>query len=484
MPFNSYCGALGTGGVNELEEHEETKELEGIVQKALKRGVSYADVRFQSYDSELVSVENKVLESYSSRRLSGFGIRVSANGAIGFASSSDSSPEKIEKTLENAIRAAKAVKSKKLTFGDATINEAKVKSRVKINPVDASSEEKVALTLDANKAAWINDKIKSCSTRLGLSMDYRWFLSSEGAETSVETTMVGLMHVSVAQVNGVMEWVPHSESMCAGFEFIKSRDWNSFAKSVSELAIEAVSSKTPPPGTYPVVVDPDIVGVLLHEAFGHASEGDLVSSGESVLGGRLGSALASESVTIFDEGVVEGGYYCPFDDEGVKKEKTPIVENGVLKNFIHDRGSASDLNAKPTGNGRAQDFENLPIVRQTNYIMQRSDFKFDELIENIDSGVYVKGKGSTGGEVEVGMGTFTFGVGPSTMIRQGELAETVRGVVISGSILDTLKTVDAVGEDLEVRTSVFGGCGKSGQRASVGFGGPHIRVLKMTVGGR
>jgi TldD protein len=250
------------------------------------------------------------------------------------------------------------------------------------------------------------------------------------------------------------------------------------------LAIEAVESKTPPPGTYPVVVDPDIVGVLLHEAFGHASEGDLVSSGESVLANRIGSRLAPENVTIIDEGVVEGGFYYPYDDEGVKKEKTVVVEKGVLKGFIFDRESASKLGGSPTGNGRAQDFENLPIVRQTNYMMQPSEIRFEELVEDIDIGVYVRGRGSTGGEVEVGMGTFTFGVGPSKMIRNGEVAETVRGVVISGSILDTLKTVDGVGKDLVVKTSVFGGCGKSAQRATVGFGGPHIRARKMTVGGR
>jgi TldD protein len=161
-----------------------------------------------------------------------------------------------------------------------------------------------------------------------------------------------------------------------------------------------------------------------------------------------------------------------------------VVEKGVLKSFIHDRESASKLAGKPTGNGRAQDFENLPIVRQTNYVMQPDTCEFEELVEEIDTGVYVRGRGSTGGEVEVGMGSFTFGVGPSRVIRKGELAETVRGVVISGSILDTLKTVDAVGKDHTVRTSVFGGCGKSAQRATVGFGGPHIRVQKMTVGGR
>jgi len=467
-----------------LKESEDTIHLERILDEALRRGVSYADVRFQSYDYESVSVENKVLESYSSRKLSGFGIRVFLNGAVGFASSSDLGHESLEKTLGNAIKAAKALKSKKLLFSDVKINESDAELHVKIDPVDISPEEKVSVVLDANKAAWVNDKIKSASTRLGLSKDYRWFASSEGARITVETTIVGLSHISVAQASGVMEWVPHSESMCAGFEFIKSKDWNSFATEISELAIEAVSSKTPPPGTYPVVVDPEIVGVLLHEAFGHASEGDLVSSGESVLSNRLNSPLASEHVTITDEGTVEGGFYCPFDDEGVKKDRTIIVEKGVLNSFIHDRESASKLGAKPTGNGRAQDFENLPIVRQTNYLMQRGDCEFEELIEDIDSGVYVRGRGSTGGEVEVGMGTFTFGVGPSKIIRNGELAETVRGVVISGSILETLKTVDAVGKDLTVKTSVFGGCGKSGQRASVGFGGPHIRVRRMTVGGR
>jgi TldD protein len=470
--------------VDELKEGEETVGLEKILDKAVKRGASYADVRFQSYDSELVSVENKVLEGYSSRKLSGFGIRVFLNGAVGFASSSDLSPTNVEKTLDNAVKAAKAIKNGESSLVDVKISKANVKSNVKIDPFDVSSEEKVSIALDTNKAAWINDKIKSASTRLGITRDYRWFGSSEGSRTTVQTTMVGLMHTSVAQAVGVMEWVPHSESMCAGFEFIKSKDWNSFSHSVSELALEAVSSKSPPPGTYPVVVDPEIVGVLLHEAFGHASEGDLVSSGESVLNNRTGSRLASEDVTIVDEGVVERGYYCPFDDEGVRKEKTVIVEKGVLKGFIYDRKSASKLGGKATGNGRAQDFENLPIVRQTNYVMQPSTCQFEELIEDIDSGVYVRGRGSTGGEVEVGMGTFTFGVGPSKIIRKGELAETVRGVVISGSILDTLKTVDAVGKDLVVKTGVFGGCGKSGQRAPVGFGGPHIRVRKMTVGGR
>jgi TldD protein len=292
------------------------------------------------------------------------------------------------------------------------------------------------------------------------------------------------MHESIAKANGVMERVPYQESKCAGFEFIKSRDWNAFASELSSLAVEAVKSKTPPPGTYTVVVDPDVVGLLLHEAFGHASEGDLVYTQESVLYGNIGSQVASNLVTILDEGVVEDGYFYPFDDEGTKKGRTVIVEDGVLKNYLQNTSSAAMFNGKSTGNGRAQDFENLPIVRQTNYYIQPRDHEFNELIEDIDFGIYIRGKGATGGQVEVGMGTFTFGVGPSKIIRKGELAETVRGVVISGFILETLKTMDAVGKDLQMRTGIFGGCGKMGQMVRVGFGGPHVRVRKMTVGGR
>jgi TldD protein len=466
------------------KEQVEELELEKILDKAAKLGASYADARYQNYEYELITVENKTLKTYSSRRLSGVGIRAAIKGAVGYASTSDLSPKSLEKTLENAVKAAKSVGGERKPFGKSKVEEADVKFPIKVNPFDVSPEEKVSLALDANKSAWISDEVKSAMTWLGCSRDVRLFMSSEGARINVETALVGLFHETVAKVNGVMERVPYSESMCAGFEFIKNKNWNSFTADISKLAIEAASSKTPPPGTYPVVVDPRVFGILLHEAFGHASEGDLVSTGESVLQNKIGAKLASDFVTIIDEGTVEGGYFYPFDDEGTKKKKTVIVENGVLKNYILDRESASQLGLESTGNGRAQDFENLPIVRQTNYYMQPKDYNFEELIEDVDFGVYVGGRGTTGGEVEVGMGTFTFGVGPSKIIKNGELAETVRGVVISGLILETLKTIDAVGNDLLIQTSAFGGCGKNGQRASVGTGGPHVRVRKMTVGGR
>lgn len=459
-------------------------DLEYVLKKAEEVGADYADLRYQEYYYENVLVENRVLKSYSSRKFSGVGVRVFVDGGVGYASTTSLSRDSFLNALDNAMNAAKALVGGERIKFDFESNRVEVKSKFLVDPVNVSVEEKISLALDANKTAFFDDRIKNAITRLGFSKDYRLFMSTYGANVKVETVMSGLGHESVAKSYDRMERVGYSDSGCAGFEFIRSGDWNTFASELSRLAIEASESGTPPAGTYPVIVDPDVIGLLLHEAFGHASEGDLVSTQESVLYGRIGEKIASDNVTIVDDGVVEKGYFYPFDDEGTVKKRTVVVEDGVLKGFLHDIMSASKFGMKPTGNGRAQDFENMPIVRQTNYFMLPGDYDFDELLEDIDYGIYVSGKGATGGQVDVGMGTFTFSVGPSKIIRGGRLAETVRGVVISGLILDTLKTIDAVGKDLAIRTNVFGGCGKMGQTVRVGFGGPHVRVKKMTVGGR
>jgi len=459
-------------------------DLNRILDRASKLGAEYADARFQSYDYELITVENKQLKSYASRRLGGVGIRAIIKDAVGYASTSDLSPKSLEKTLTTAIKIAKSIKTKETAFRPPKPSKANAKFPIKVDPTDVSPEEKVAVTLETNKAGWVSNEVKNALTLLGIAKDHRAFVSSESAEVNVDTCLVGLAHMSVAKVGDVMENVMYWKSNCAGFEFINAIDTNTFAPEISKLAIHAAQSKTCPAGTYPVVLEPEAVGLILHEAFGHASEADLVASNSSILTKKLGTQVASEGVTIVDEGVVEGGYYYPYDDEGTKKEKTVVVQDGVLKSYLSDVSSARTLGLELTGNGRAQDFENTPIVRQTNFYMQPGDFTTEELIEDVDFGIYVGEKGIKGGEVDPGNGTFTFGVGPSRAIRNGELAETFRGVVISGSILDTLKTVDAVGKDLKVSTMVFGSCGKGGQSVFVGDGGPPLRVRKMTVGGR
>jgi TldD protein len=469
-------------GQEDVRCHEQL--LAKLLDEAVKLGASYADVRYDIHESELVTAENKRLKAYSSDSLSGTGIRVVVGDSLGFASTSDLAKDNLEKALRCAIKTARVAKGIKPFLSPVKINVAHDRLNIKVEPQDVPPEEKVSIVLDANKAAYTSDDVKSTLTLLGLTKDARLLMSTEGAQVSVESTLVGFAHMSIAQANGIMENVTYFDSACSGFEFIKSKDWLPFCQDLSKIAIEAAKAGTPKSGTYPVVVDPEVLGVVLHEAFGHAAEGDFVANRSSVLHKMVGTQIASEQVTVIDEGVVEGGFYCPYDDEGVKKERTVVVEEGILRNYLLDRHSAEEIGGTSTGNGRAQDFQNLPIVRQTNLYVEAGDYSLEEMIEDVDYGIFVEAKGLQGGEVNPGMGSFTFGVGPSRIIEKGELKDIVKGVVISGSILDTLKTVDAVGKDVKITTNAFGGCGKFGQRAWVGDGGPQMRIKKMTVGGR
>jgi TldD protein len=463
---------------------KEIPDLEHIIKLAERLGASYADVRYQEYWYEMISAENGQLREYSKTLLKGIGIRVMVGNGIGFSSTNDLSQASIKESIKKAIEAAKALsKINSVKLLQPPIYRDKLYSSHKLDPREIPPEDKVSLIMDINKSSLLA-AIKSSISRLGIQFDRRVFSSSDGSNIEVASFTVGIAQLSVAHEAGIMERVFDSKSAVAGWEYIKSIDWLKFSEDVSSLAIKAVKAKTPPAGTFTAVADPDLVGLILHEAFGHASEGDLVVSGTSVLKGKLGDEVASELVNIVDDGLVDGGYFIPYDDEGVKKIKTVIVKDGVLKGYLTHRTSASELDQPLTGNGRAQDFENIPIVRQTNYFMMPKDYSFEELIEDIEYGFYLKGRGAGGGQVDTGMGTFTFSVGPSYIIRKGEISELVRGVVVSGSILETLKGVDAVGKDLQIKTSVFGACGKDGQRARVGAGGPHIRIKKIIIGGR
>lgn len=460
--------------------------LKDVALRALRiaevSGVSYAEVRTQLILYELITVDNGVLREFSRTYRAGLGIRVLYNGSFGFSSSNELDEDSIRETVSRAIAAAR-VSRKVGVLGERESSRGKYTSSWETRPEEVPDEVKAEFLIRTNKAGLSIEGIKSSVSRLGIQRDWRYVVSSDGVELEYESYLTGVAHLSVAVESGSMERVYNQESSVSGWEFIERRDWEEFAQEVSKLAKEAVKAPLPPAGRTRVIADPEMVGLILHEAFGHATEGDLVASGTSILKNRLGEEVASPLVTIVDEGVVKGGYYVPFDDEGNLKKRTVVVEKGLLKSFLTNRESAARLNLPVSGNGRAQDFTHMPIVRQTNFFMTPGEWSLEEMIREVKEGLYLVGRGSNGGQVDTGAGTFTFSAGPSRVIKNGELGGLVRGVVVSGSILDTLRGVEAVGRDLRITTSVFGGCGKDSQMVRVGDGGPHILIKELVVGG-
>ncbi|MCE4601169.1 MAG: TldD/PmbA family protein [Desulfurococcales archaeon] len=454
--------------------------------KAETLGAEFVDARLQSYDYELIVYDNGLLKEHTYTARKGLGFRVIYKGAVAYGSTARLSRESIIETVEETVRAARSLSNnveEKVRLADYKAVQAKARSSYIVDPFTVDLE-KLEIAETANKVAMEVKGVVSAVTRLGVQRDRRIVLSSEGTHVDVETVMTGISQASIAKGEKGLEYASDYESRVAGFEFIRSMDWEEMARETSTLAVVASNADVPKGGEYEAVLEPRVVGLLLHEALGHASEGDLVASGSSVLEGRLGSRIGSEKVTIYDDGLVPGGYYVPYDDEGVEKEKVMVVENGVLKGLLADRVNAYKLGLKPTGNGRVMYYSNPVIVRQTNYYMEPGDYSFEELIEDIDYGIYTTAKGAKGGQVDPGMGTFTFSVGVSWLIEKGKLSKPLRGVSLTGQILEVLSRIDAVGRDFEVETSVFGGCGKGGQLVRVGTGGPHVRVKGIVVGGR
>jgi TldD protein len=228
------------------------------------------------------------------------------------------------------------------------------------------------------------------------------------------------------------------------------------------------------------VIDPILSGLFVHEAFGHLSEADMLYENPDLLEVMsMGKRFGSDELQIFDGAAPAGhrGSYF-YDDEGVEASTTQLIKDGVLVGRLHSRETAGKLGETATGNARCLNYHYPPIVRMTNTWIERGQTPVKELFNDISEGVYARNwlGGMTNGEM------FTFSAGEAWMIRNGQLAEPVRDVTLSGNVFKTLANIEAIGDDFHWDES--GGCGKGGQSGlAVGCGGPSLRIKEVVIGG-
>jgi len=232
-------------------------------------------------------------------------------------------------------------------------------------------------------------------------------------------------------------------------------------------------------GKMPVVLSSKAGGTMVHEAIGHGLEADLAGEGLSVYAGKTGEQVASPIITIVDDATIFGkrGTYN-FDDEGTEAQKTVLVENGILKGYMHDRLSARKAGENPTGNGRREDFRHRPIVRMTNTVIMPGTSKPENVLKSVKDGLFVVSMG--GGEVNTVNGDFVFEVVEGYKIENGEVTTPVLGATLCGNGPEILSQIECVGSDLGYGIGI---CGKDGQHAGVSDAQPTILLNEITVGG-
>ncbi|MGH7706976.1 MAG: TldD/PmbA family protein [Vulcanimicrobiaceae bacterium] len=255
----------------------------------------------------------------------------------------------------------------------------------------------------------------------------------------------------------------------------------SIAREAARIAGVACDAIEAPAGEVPVIVGPGGGGVLLHEAVGHGLEGDFNRQGTSLYSGRIGERVAADLVTIYDDGNLhaERGSLA-IDDEGTPGQHKVLVENGVLRGYMHDRMNARLMHTHSTGSGRRQSFRHLPQPRMCNTYMPDGDSSPEEIIASVDRGVYAKS--FAGGQVEISKGDFVFMVAEGYLIEGGKLTRPIRGATLVGNGPEAMTRVVAVGNDSRLASGHYT-CGKGGQLVPVGVGMPTVKLAQLTVGG-
>jgi TldD protein len=268
----------------------------------------------------------------------------------------------------------------------------------------------------------------------------------------------------------------------AGFEaWIAPDKWREQVEEALRQALVNLEAVDCPAGEMDVVLGPGWNGVLLHEAVGHGLEGDFNRKGTSAFSGRIGERVAAPGVTVFDDGSIEGRRgSLSVDDEGTPTSRTILIEDGILRGYMHDRQSARLMGMEATGNGRRQSYAHIPMPRMTNTGMLAGESNLQEMIESTARGLYCANFG--GGQVDITNGKFVFQCTEAYLIENGRITSPVKGATLIGDGPSALTRVTMIGDDFAFDPGI-GVCGKSGQGVPVGVGQPSLKITGLTVGG-
>lgn len=457
-------------------EHVDIAE---ILKISLKNGGDFADVFCESVQPTCIVCENGKIEKIISGVDVGVGIRVIYNHKTAYAYTNQITNEGL---FELADALSCVCKGK--TFDDDVTffnkNPAKNNGLHKLTQ-EVSIDEKVSLVKRANDVArsW-DDRIKQVKVVYRDSVREVAIANTMGdLIIDHHTGIVFSVQVVAAQNDVIQTGYEPVGGGFIGLELFEEHPPEKIAEIASIRAIKMLQAKRAPGGSMPVVLSSEAGGTMIHEAIGHGLEADFVETGLSVYTGRIGEEVASPLVSVVDDATLvnKRGSYS-FDDEGVRAQRTVLVEQGVLKGYLYDRLTAMKGKTESTGNGRRESYRSRPIPRMSNTFILPGKASPEEIVRSTQTGLFVKRMG--GGQVNTVNGDFVFEISEGYLIENGEIGEAVRGATLTGNGPALLKTIDMVGNDLGFG---IGTCGKDGQGVPVSDAQPTLRIPEIVVGG-
>jgi TldD protein len=456
-------------------------QLEKALGNILGHQVDWADLYFQSIQSESWRLEDGIVKEGHHTIQKGVGARAVSGEKSGFAYSDDI----ILPALMQATTAASSIAQQgKSSIAKIWHPTAGRQLYVPKTPLDTlSAADKIALLHRVDEEARKQDpRVVQVQASLAGSYEVVFIINSEGHLAADIRPLVRM------SVNVIVEDKGQRESGSDGCGarttyqmFLDDDRALQLSREAVRQALNNLNARPAPAGTMPVVLGPGWPGVLLHEAIGHGLEGDFNRKGTSAFSGRLGERVASPVCTVVDDGTLEGRRgSLNIDDEGELTQRTVLIEKGVLKGYLQDKLNAKLMGMKPTGNGRRESYAHLPLPRMTNTYMLPGPYSPEDIISSIDKGLYAVN--FSGGQVDITSGKFVFSTNEAYMIEKGKITYPVKGAMLVGNGPDVLTRVSMLGNDLKLDPGI-GVCGKDGQSVPVGVGQPTVKIDALTVGG-
>jgi len=467
------------------------------IEHALSNGAKYAEARIQRDNGSAVMLKNGNPEVSSFVKKHGIGVRVLLNGAMSFASTNILDREHISEIVSEAISMAKSIGSKyrkEINFAHekAVIDNWQVNPKEKVDSIDFDERFDILFEIEKATNSCCSDfKIPNRLFILEIEETEKLYVNSEGSRIRSKVPRNSFTYILTAfkSGKGTAQRI-NQKGESRGWEATKDWRLSEFmideAKTLGKILNEAKTF--PAEKKIDILLGSEVVGIICHESCGHPFEADRIMGREAAEAGESfidlemkGQTIGSKVVTVVDDPTLPGSYgFYLYDDEGVKAGRRELIKNGEINSFLHNRQTASKLGVGSNGSARSEAYDKEPIIRMANTFMDPGDYKFEELLEEVSDGIFIKNfmewniDDKRFNQRYVGLEAYE--------IKNGKLGDMIRNPVLEITTPGLYKSVDAVGKDLSFNAAI---CGKGDppQGVPVWTGGPSIRLRNLRLGG-
>ncbi len=472
----SYRAPFGPGGSAEID----AALCERLLSVALAKNGDYADLFFEYRAGGAFVFDEGILKSASRGVSLGLGVRVQRGDATGYAYVEDLSWEAMKRAAETASQIATAGGSS----ASVKLRHVTAPLRYELpNPsIDSPGEVKRALLERASRAAHGYDpSIVKAEASFAEEIREILLATSDGKILHDTQPLFRFGVRAIAERGGKRQEGSSGGGgrMTLAYFDEKGPEWH--GARAARQAVAMLDAREAPAGQLEVVLAPGDSGILLHEAVGHGLEADFNRKGTSNYTNKIGQPVASSLCTVVDDAtLIQSRGTINVDDEGNEPTRSVLIENGILRGYMHDRLSAKHFGQHSTGNGRRESFACHPMPRMTNTILLAGQDDPEDIIKSVKYGIFAKK--FAGGQVDISNGDFVFSLTESYLIEDGKLTAPLKGVNLIGNGPETLRDVVMLGHDVRISDGIWT-CGKDGQSVPVGVGCPTVKISKITVGG-